>query len=392
MINLRYHIVSITAVFLALGIGVALGSTLIQRGLVDNLNDRLDEQAERLDRTDGENAALRADLEEIERLEQQLTVEGVSLYDEHLADVPVVIVTAQGVDEALVERTRASLRAADARTLGVLRFTMRWEELDDSEIAELAELTGRPLADAGGARTRTLRDVAQEMVLASEPAPVVEDDTADGGADTGGDATGEGTADDPAADTGAEGIDAGGVVDESGEDVAGEVAPEETTTTTVPEPNGLLLAALIERGYVEFLPDAASAPLPDADARFVLVHDAASDLPVEAAMLPLLEELAAADPAPVVLAETLPEPDGADETSDGDEPTDDAPPVAGPLVTAVRADPQMSLSITTTDVASRFIGQSAVVLGLAQLAGPAPQVGHYGVAVGASSLLPSGAG
>ena len=31
MINLRYHIVSITAVFLALGIGTALGGTFLDR-------------------------------------------------------------------------------------------------------------------------------------------------------------------------------------------------------------------------------------------------------------------------------------------------------------------------------------------------------------------------
>ena len=35
MINLRYHIVSITAVFLALGIGLTLGSTFLDRVTVD---------------------------------------------------------------------------------------------------------------------------------------------------------------------------------------------------------------------------------------------------------------------------------------------------------------------------------------------------------------------
>ena len=43
MINLRYHIVSIVAVFLALGIGLALGSTFVDSILVNELKDQVDE-------------------------------------------------------------------------------------------------------------------------------------------------------------------------------------------------------------------------------------------------------------------------------------------------------------------------------------------------------------
>lgn len=43
MINLRYHIISIVAVFLALGIGLALGSTFVDSILVNELEDQVDE-------------------------------------------------------------------------------------------------------------------------------------------------------------------------------------------------------------------------------------------------------------------------------------------------------------------------------------------------------------
>ena len=46
MINLRYHIVSLTAVFLAIGIGLTLGSTFLDRATVDNLNGQLDSLAD----------------------------------------------------------------------------------------------------------------------------------------------------------------------------------------------------------------------------------------------------------------------------------------------------------------------------------------------------------
>lgn len=382
MINLRYHIVSITAVFLALGIGVALGSTLIQRGLVDNLNDRLDDQAERLDRTDGENAELRSELEEIDALERQLTVEGMSLYAGHLTDVPVVLVTSQGEDEGLVELTRASLRGAGADVVGQLRFTMRWQELDADEVAELAELTGRPLTNASGARTRTMRDLAQEMLTASEPEPEPEPEISGDATTTG--AEGE----EPATSEPGDGptTDAPVVPAIDGEAPTGEdPAVGSTTTTTVPEPNGLLLDALVERGYVEFLPDSSAVPLPAHGARFVVLHGPEADLSPDGALLPLLRALAAGDPAPVVLAETLPEP-----SDDEEEAPDEL--AAGTLVTEVRTDPQLALSITTTDVARRFIGQAAIVLGLAELDPASPVVGHYGLAAGATSLLPTSAG
>jgi hypothetical protein len=38
MINLRYHIVSLTAVFLAIGIGLAFGSSFLDQATVDGIN------------------------------------------------------------------------------------------------------------------------------------------------------------------------------------------------------------------------------------------------------------------------------------------------------------------------------------------------------------------
>ena len=43
MLNLRYHIVSVVAVFLALGIGLALGSTFVDSILVNELEDQVNQ-------------------------------------------------------------------------------------------------------------------------------------------------------------------------------------------------------------------------------------------------------------------------------------------------------------------------------------------------------------
>ena len=42
MINFRFHVVSLIAIFLALALGVVIGAGVIDRGVVDTLNNRLD--------------------------------------------------------------------------------------------------------------------------------------------------------------------------------------------------------------------------------------------------------------------------------------------------------------------------------------------------------------
>ncbi|MBK5221490.1 MAG: copper transporter [Acidimicrobiia bacterium] len=396
MINLRYHIVSITAVFLALGIGVALGSTLIERAVVDELNSRLDAQAERLDNTDGENARLQDDLEEVGALWDRLAVEGTALFAGHLADTPVVLITIQGTNDDLLALTQRSLRQGGARLHGVLRLTSRWEELDDEEIAELSALVEREPGSADVTRSLVLGELASELSIAAEPPPPEEPDPVvegvDGQAGGGGVDAGEGvdgapdgmqaTDETPAGSPEATLPDPTVVGDEGTDPPVGDGEDPPIVDEPV-EPNGLLLAALIERGYVEFLADSATVPLPEFGARYVVVVDGGSGSAVDSLLMPILQDLAGPDAAPVVVAEPMPEPDD-DAEIDGE-----GPPLAGPLVSAIRSDPRLRASITTVDVAARFIGQSAIVLGLADLAElDSAQVGHYGLADGASSLVP----
>lgn len=356
MINLRYHIVSITAVFLALGIGVALGSTLIERATVDTLNDRLDEQSERLDRTDGENADLRRELERLAEREQQLTDQGVALYAGHLTEVPTVLITTQGTDEDLVATTQRSLRAADAQLFGTLRLTSRWESLSQEEVADLAGLLDRALVRGPQTRQAALEALSEELLAAATPAP-----------------------EPPEAEPDPE-LEPVDPVDPA------EPVDETTTTTTADTTTAdgpietPILDGLIERGYVEFLADGANVPLPTHDARYVLVVDEATEVGVEDVVVPLVELMAEDEPSPMVVVEPLAL------LEDGTEPVE--PPLAGPVVTAIRADDSLASSVTGIDSAGDFIGQSAMVLALADLVGEDTRVGQYGIGVGATLLMP----
>jgi hypothetical protein len=65
VINLRYHIVSIVAVFLALGIGVVMGSTVIDRVTVDTLNARVNSVERSVRAADAENRRINGQLQTV---------------------------------------------------------------------------------------------------------------------------------------------------------------------------------------------------------------------------------------------------------------------------------------------------------------------------------------
>ena len=56
MINIRYHVISLVAVFLALAIGVVAGSTVVQRSVVDNLKSTQGHIEKNLDDLEAKNA------------------------------------------------------------------------------------------------------------------------------------------------------------------------------------------------------------------------------------------------------------------------------------------------------------------------------------------------
>ena len=95
MINIRYHIVSITAVFLALGIGVALGSTFLDRATVDLLDRNIRSAENRIQRDQrGERPPHRAARRRPRARRQPDPHRQRGLLADELTDVPVLVVTA----------------------------------------------------------------------------------------------------------------------------------------------------------------------------------------------------------------------------------------------------------------------------------------------------------
>ena len=64
MISLRFHIVSIIAVFLAIAIGIVVGATFVDRATVDLLQNRIDTVEENLDARRAEIADLESQIDQ----------------------------------------------------------------------------------------------------------------------------------------------------------------------------------------------------------------------------------------------------------------------------------------------------------------------------------------
>jgi len=139
MVNFRFHLVSLTAVFLALAVGIGLGATVVDQATVDVLQTRLNGVSGRVDKTDAENQRLREDLGRWAKFADEAGDESV---EGRLANVSVVAVSVQGAERSPVDAVQASLTAAGARSLGTLWLSSKLRLEKPEDAVTLAEIVG----------------------------------------------------------------------------------------------------------------------------------------------------------------------------------------------------------------------------------------------------------
>jgi len=143
MISFRFHVVSITAVFLAIAIGVVVGTTYVDGAVVDGLRNRIDSVEGNLDDRRAENDRLES---ELGLASSYIEASAPFAVTDRLIDVPVLLLAARGVDEAVVERTAGLTRLAGGITPGVVWLESPWELESDDDRAALVSILD---ADAG---------------------------------------------------------------------------------------------------------------------------------------------------------------------------------------------------------------------------------------------------
>lgn len=366
MINLRYHIVSITAVFLALGIGLTLGSTFLDRVTVDTLKAQLDDVEAQVARTEQESSELRSELDALrarnEALQEALPER---LLSGRLDGVPVLVIASRGTAPELHGEALGALGSAGADVAGTWWLTDRWALDDDEEVSELADVLGVATEDPDRLRRNAAIQLAELLNEAAAPAEEA-DPTAEAPTDPGAGQAGDSTAGDaPAGEPGA--------VGEAG-DQAAPLEPSEPA----------LVAALRDAGFIEYETlDRASEEvgvlLPPSGARYVVLSSAQDADGPQAFATALVDEVAAEAPVPVVAAQGEVEM-GSDEDplAEDDRRTS--------FVGSIRQGELTQDRVSTIDHLDTAAGIAALVLAVEDLA--EPTIGHYGVAADAARLLP----
>ena len=159
MVNLRYHVVSLVAVFLALTVGIVMGSTVIDRVIVDDLNRRVDSVRRSVTNAEAENGRLRGQLQTVQDFANQARDQ---LVHGHLRGVPVLVVASAGVDRKPVDGLRQALVVSQATLTGTLWFTAKMRLENEGDVRALAGA----LAVAVD-RPEALRQQAVERVAAA---------------------------------------------------------------------------------------------------------------------------------------------------------------------------------------------------------------------------------
>ena len=177
MVDFRYHVVSIVAVFLALGIGIVFGTTAINRAILDDL----DRNVSRLTTEKRALEAERRDLSErVADAEAWGKAVAPSIVAGALTGERVVVIAAPGASREVRDGVVTQLTAAGATVTGRIRLSddladpARGTELDDLVVRELP--AGLTLPGTGAtAAERALAEIAYVVSLgADDPTSVAE--------------------------------------------------------------------------------------------------------------------------------------------------------------------------------------------------------------------------
>jgi hypothetical protein len=143
LIDFRYHIVSIVAIFLALGLGVVAGTTVLDRVTVDTLKNSVDGLRQRLNEHRQEISDLR---KERDRSNDLVAALAPRVTQDALVGMRIVFVSAVGEDWH--RRVRDAVTKAGADDVGSITFTSKWSLDSAPDRDDLIRAFGdRPLAE-----------------------------------------------------------------------------------------------------------------------------------------------------------------------------------------------------------------------------------------------------
>lgn len=133
MVDFRYHLVSIIAVFLALAVGIVLGTTALKGPVLDDLRDNIKRLSSEKRVLESDVGGLRGQVDAADDFAEQLAP---GLVREALADQRVLLVTTPETPSDVVERLVGLLGQSGATVTGQLRVLPAMSDPKRSALVE----------------------------------------------------------------------------------------------------------------------------------------------------------------------------------------------------------------------------------------------------------------
>jgi hypothetical protein len=160
VINFRYHLASLIAVFLALGLGIVAGSTFVSPETVRALNNslrRIDNSNKDLQTQNDALAQTNRDLLRYAEASRNLLVQG------KLAGKPVVLVSFDTTPGSETSQMATTLVAAGARLQGTLTLSSNLALADDASRGQAATVVGGGLSGTEALQAALARQVSDAL-------------------------------------------------------------------------------------------------------------------------------------------------------------------------------------------------------------------------------------
>jgi hypothetical protein len=160
MINFRFHIVSLIAVFLALALGVVMGATVVNRAIVDRLNSRIDTVEKNANARKTESDQLRGQVGQLNGY-----IDGTKDYAVagRLDGTTLAAIATRGVDADAVKQTVTLAQQAGARAPGIIWLEGKLALSDADTVRQLGELLGKTGQNAKATRDEAWNAIASRV-------------------------------------------------------------------------------------------------------------------------------------------------------------------------------------------------------------------------------------
>jgi hypothetical protein len=144
MINFRFHIISLVAVFLALALGIFLGSAVGEPTIVDRLRGQINSARKETSASATESRQLRRDND---RLQSFIDATAQFSVGGRLAGAEVVVLAERGVDHKPVDATLDLLGNASANAPMIVWLEPRLQLTNQNDFDQVASLLDRTTTD-----------------------------------------------------------------------------------------------------------------------------------------------------------------------------------------------------------------------------------------------------